>query len=1065
VSWSTARGGGIVILRLSPPSEELGHQRFDSRGEAGAIVLVADFTDGIGLGGIGMEGAGDFSEADVVGDGEGQFGDQFAGMFGDDGGADDGIGAGAQVDADESVGLAVEDGAIDFGERLSESGDGDALGCGLVFGQPDVGHFWRGVGGAGDDQGTGLLAAAEQGVLNDDAGLKIGAMGEPRGRADVATGEDATMGRAEGVIDLHAMLIGSDADGFEVQVIDIRGSSNGDQQAVHGEIVFGGVGLDDEAHGVIGAGRDAHFISAADDMHTAAFQAVVDDGGGLAVLARKDAGGGLHEMDLTAETGKTLRHFTPDRPGANHRHPTGQLSQGEEGFVGEKGNGVQAGNGWSRCPRSGGDDGGVVGKLGVADPHAVPAGKPGVTEKNVHSERGKARHRIMAAHVGAQVSHALHHRGKVHPHPAGRHPELDTIAGLRRLTSRPDQCLARHTPVIQTIPTHQMPLDQGHLRPEPRRAGGRNQSGRPPSDHDQVVAPLRRGVGPIGRVDVGDERTIEAVVRKHQKRISHGNKGDTEAGDGQIKSASPTHAIVSIIRPPASTMAARNATTEGMVGMGPESMEVALGELAIMVVVCTGIRRRPWQAVALGCRPNCLSMYHVHIRTYGCQMNERDSEQVAQLFTERGGYAMTPDESNADVILINTCSVRDQAEQKAIGKMGMMGKLRRQKPHVVYGFMGCMAQSRGAELLKTVPHLDLVAGTQKYHRVVDYVDTILKRRLERQMDDERFSIVDVAEEEGSQNTIRDQEVDAGQATAFVSIMQGCNMKCTFCIVPYTRGAERARPIKEIVDEVRRLVGRGVREVTLLGQIVNRYAIKEFPTVQGKTPFVQLLEAVHAIDGLERIRFTSPHPIGYRADLIEAFRYLPKLCPHIHLPLQSGSERMLRAMHRPYSPQRFLEICDQMRAARPGLAITTDIIVGFPGETEDDYQQTKDVVRQADFDNAFIFRYSKRRGTPAAEMPEAVQVPEQVKEERNQDLLSLINAMGMAKLQALIGERVQVLCEGYSKTTTERLTGRTPQNKIVVFPGPHDRLKGELVDVDITDTHVFTLYGEVATQGG
>jgi tRNA-2-methylthio-N6-dimethylallyladenosine synthase len=454
-------------------------------------------------------------------------------------------------------------------------------------------------------------------------------------------------------------------------------------------------------------------------------------------------------------------------------------------------------------------------------------------------------------------------------------------------------------------------------------------------------------------------------------------------------------------------------------------------------------------------------MHHVHIRTYGCQMNERDSDQVARLFTERGGYAMTDDESQADVILINTCSVRDQAEQKAIGKMGMMGKHRREKPHVVYGFMGCMAQSRGPELLEKIPHLDLVAGTQKYHRVVDYVDTILKRRIERQMDDERFSIVDVAAEEGSQNTIRDQEVAARQATAFVSIMQGCNMKCTFCIVPYTRGSERARPIAEIVEEVRRLVGQGVKEVTLLGQIVNRYAIKEFPTIDGKSPFVQLLEAVHEIDGLCRIRFTSPHPIGYRDDLIEAFRYLPKLCPHIHLPLQSGSERILKAMHRPYSPQRFLEICEKMKAARPDLAITTDIIVGFPGETDEDYEASKEIVRQVGFDNAFIFRYSKRRGTPAAEMPEDLQLPESVKEERNQDLLALINETGMAKLRALVGQQVEVLCEGYSKTTTERLTGRTPQNKVVVFTGPHDRLKGEIIPVDITETHVFTLYGAVA----
>jgi tRNA-2-methylthio-N6-dimethylallyladenosine synthase len=440
-------------------------------------------------------------------------------------------------------------------------------------------------------------------------------------------------------------------------------------------------------------------------------------------------------------------------------------------------------------------------------------------------------------------------------------------------------------------------------------------------------------------------------------------------------------------------------------------------------------------------------------------MNERDSDQVARMFVERGGYAITEEESDADVILINTCSVRDQAEQKAIGKMGMMGKLRRQKPHVVYGFLGCMAQSRGEELLQTIPHLDLVAGTQKYHRVVDYVDTILRKRLERQMDDERYSIVDVAEEEGSQNTIRDQEVTAGQGTAFVSIMQGCNMKCTFCIVPYTRGAERARPIAEIVDECRRLADSGVKEVTLLGQIVNRYAIKEFPTVEGKSPFVQLLDQIHAIPGLQRIRFTSPHPIGYRDDLIKAFVRLPKLCSHIHLPLQSGSERILKAMHRPYTPARFLEICEKMRTARPDVAITTDIIVGFPGETEEDYAATKEVVRQADFANAFIFRYSPRRGTPAADLPDAIQLPERVKEARNQDLLALVNAQAKAKYVALVGTEAEILCEGPSKTNAERLTGRTSQNRIVVFDGPRERLQGQLFNVRITDTYGFTLFGD------
>ena len=454
-------------------------------------------------------------------------------------------------------------------------------------------------------------------------------------------------------------------------------------------------------------------------------------------------------------------------------------------------------------------------------------------------------------------------------------------------------------------------------------------------------------------------------------------------------------------------------------------------------------------------------MHRVYIRTYGCQMNERDSDQVARMFLDRGGYTMTAEEADADVILINTCSVRDQAEQKAIGKMRQVGPLRYVKPHVVYGFLGCMAQSRGGELLASIPHLDLVAGTQKYHRVVDHVDTILTKRLERRMDDERFSIVDVGGEEGSQNTIRDQTVEPRQATAFVSIMQGCNMKCTFCIVPYTRGSERARPIVEIVGEVRHLVDQGVKEVTLLGQIVNRYGIREFPNVGGLSPFVQLLDQLHALPGLHRIRFTSPHPIGYRGDLIEAFRRLPKLCPHIHLPLQSGSASILKAMHRPYSPERFLEICQSMRDVRPELAITTDIIVGFPGETETDYEATRQIVRAVHFDNAFIFRYSPRRGTPAADFPDAMQLPEAVKEARNHDLLDLINAQAKEKLAAEVGSIREVLCEGYSKTTETRLTGRTPQNKILVFEGPHDRLRGEIIPVRVLETKGYTLYGELA----
>ncbi len=451
------------------------------------------------------------------------------------------------------------------------------------------------------------------------------------------------------------------------------------------------------------------------------------------------------------------------------------------------------------------------------------------------------------------------------------------------------------------------------------------------------------------------------------------------------------------------------------------------------------------------------------IKTYGCQMNERDSEQVAHSLVERG-YERAERETDADVVLLNTCSVRDMADQKALGKMGMLGRMAKDRPHVVFGFLGCMAQARGAELLKNLPHVDLVVGTQKFHRVADYVEEAVAKKAPRRsgiiepgyrMDDPRFSIVDVEEEGGSQETICEQQLAPKQASAFVSIMQGCNMHCTFCIVPRTRGAERGRRIGEIVGEVRNLVSRGVKEVTLLGQIVNLYGRNEFPKVDGKSPFVQLLEAVHEVEGLERLRFTSPHPIGFRDDLIESFARLSKLAEHVHLPLQSGANRILKAMHRAYTAEKYVDLVRKLRQARPGIALTTDIIVGFPGETDEDYQQTRDVVEQIEFDNAFVFRYSPRRDTPAAEMTE--QISESVKEKRNHDLLEVVNAATHRTNDRMVGREVEILCEGPSKTNRARLAGRTRTNKIVVFEGD-DGCVGELVDLRIERANGFSLYG-------
>ena len=452
------------------------------------------------------------------------------------------------------------------------------------------------------------------------------------------------------------------------------------------------------------------------------------------------------------------------------------------------------------------------------------------------------------------------------------------------------------------------------------------------------------------------------------------------------------------------------------------------------------------------------------IKTYGCQMNERDSEQVAHSLMARG-YERAVREDEADVVLLNACSVRDMADQKALGKMGMLGRIAKERPHVVFGFLGCMAQARGESLLKNLPHVDLVVGTQKFHRVADYVEELVAWKRDRvteivdpgysRMDDPRFSIVDVAEEAGSQETIREHQLAPRQATAFVSIMQGCNMHCTFCIVPQTRGAERSRSIDEVVREVRDLVARGVKEVTLLGQIVNLYGRHGIPKIDNKSPFVQLLEAVHRIDGLKRLRFTSPHPIGFRDDLINALARLPKLAEHVHIPLQSGSNKILKAMHRAYTAEKYIDLVHRIRQTRKGIAITTDIIVGFPGETESDYKLTRDLVEQIQFDNAFVFRYSPRRDTPAAEMEEQVEEP--IKEERNQDLLRVVDESARRAGERLVGRDLEVLCEGRSKTNPARLMGRTRTNKIVVFEGD-DKLAGEIFEVRIQQANGFSLYG-------
>ena len=469
------------------------------------------------------------------------------------------------------------------------------------------------------------------------------------------------------------------------------------------------------------------------------------------------------------------------------------------------------------------------------------------------------------------------------------------------------------------------------------------------------------------------------------------------------------------------------------------------------------------------------------------------------------------------------------AEQKAINKMAnLIGMAKKERPNQIFGFMGCMAQSRGQELVDKLPDVDLVVGTQKFHRTADYLDEILAGRREK--------IVDVAAEEKSEAAIREHLLNGNaqkSISAFVSIMQGCNQYCTFCIVPYTRGEERSRTIPDIVAECRELVSRGVKEITLLGQIVTSYGkrgngradlpvslgsppYQTFPTppnagttspspprsgglellgkqrkesaesggpggaeragaseslgrgevalrAQGenhfpKSAFVKLLEAVHEIDGLERIRFTSPHPKGYGDDLVEAYARLPKLCESAHIPVQSGSDRLLKLMHRGYTRERFLGIIEKLRRTKPDIGIGTDIIVGFPGETEEDFEQTLSLAREVEFDQAYIFKYSPRRDTPAADMPG--QLTTAVKEERNERLLRLVNEIAARHYEKLVGSQMQILVEGPSKKNPARMMGRTRCNKIVVFDGS-ERHRGQIMDVKITRAGSFTLYGDPA----
>lgn len=434
-------------------------------------------------------------------------------------------------------------------------------------------------------------------------------------------------------------------------------------------------------------------------------------------------------------------------------------------------------------------------------------------------------------------------------------------------------------------------------------------------------------------------------------------------------------------------------------------------------------------------------------------MNERESEALAAVL-KQAGYVLVDNEEMADIVLLNTCSVRDQAERKATGKANLLSRpqtrpLQKSKPPKFIGILGCMAQNLGEALLKQIPNARLIVGPTQIARVPEYLEFLLKNPAER--------VVDVTYGPIDTSFTSAHDLQNVKPSAYVSIMQGCNMHCAYCIVPKTRGPEQYRPMPDIIQEIAWLAQHGTKEVTLLGQIVNRYGFGQFPTLNGKSPFVQLLEQIQAIDGIQRIRFTSPHPTGFREDLIDAYKNLSKLCPYVHLPVQSGSNKILKTMRRPYTREQFLAIVDALRERIPTISISTDVIVGFPGETDADFEETVTLFDVIRFDMAYIFKYSIRPGTVAEALGD--QLPDTVKEQRNQILLQKLASYSLAYNEQMLGKVYEVLVDGKARRGKRRLEGRTPEHKKVIFEGS-ENLIGQLVKVQITSAFASTLEGKL-----
>ena len=438
-------------------------------------------------------------------------------------------------------------------------------------------------------------------------------------------------------------------------------------------------------------------------------------------------------------------------------------------------------------------------------------------------------------------------------------------------------------------------------------------------------------------------------------------------------------------------------------------------------------------------------MPKLHLITYGCQMNEYDSERVAGLLKD-AQYELTDRADEADLILLNTCAIREKAEDKVYSELGTLKRLKARRPDLLIGVMGCMAQLRQGAIQTRAPHVDLVFGSPAIARVGDLV---ARARAQRR------PILETGE--GPLVKITAKPEAGSRLKAFVTVMEGCEKHCTFCVVPTTRGRERSHQPDAIVSEIRGLVAQGCREVTLLGQTVNAYGRDLDPA----TDLAALLERVDAIDGLERIRFTTSNPYNLTRRLIEAIRDVPKVVEYLHLPLQSGSDRILERMNRGYTRARYLELIAELRATVPGIALSTDLIVGFPGETEDDFARTVEAVEAVGYDNVFAFRYSRRPGTPAAEMPD--QIPDAVKAERNTRILEVAGRVAAERSGRLVGGVMEVLVDGASRKDAGQASGRTRCNRVVNFAGPGRDLVGETVHVRITEALPHSLRGELAAH--